>query len=81
MMVLCNANAIIEYDRRRSGLPSAPLDMDYDNIYRDKAKALNINININVTQTVFNLRSLTGSFSRPDIEAILIDSFKRGLLL
>ena len=30
MMVLCNASAIIEYDRRRSGLPSAPLDMEYD---------------------------------------------------
>jgi len=31
MMVLCNASAIIEYDRIRSGLPSAPLDMEYDN--------------------------------------------------
>jgi len=31
MMVLCNANAIIEYNARRSGLPSAPLDIDYDN--------------------------------------------------
>ena len=31
MMVMCNANAIIEYDRRRSGLPNASLDMEYDN--------------------------------------------------
>ena len=31
IMVLCDANAIIEYDRRRSGLPSAPLDIEYDN--------------------------------------------------
>ena len=31
MMVLCSANAIIEYDRRRSGLPSASVDMEYDN--------------------------------------------------
>jgi len=31
MMVLCNANAIIEYARRGSGLPSAPLDMEHDN--------------------------------------------------
>ena len=31
MMVMCNANAIIEYDRRRSGLSSATLDMEYDN--------------------------------------------------
>ena len=30
-MVLCNANAIIEYNIRRSGLPRAPLDMEYDN--------------------------------------------------
>ena len=26
MMVLYNANIVTEYDRRRSGLPSAPLD-------------------------------------------------------
>ena len=25
MIVLCNANVITEYDRRRSGLPGAPL--------------------------------------------------------
>ena len=31
MMVLCNANVIIEYDRRRSELPSVPIDMEYDN--------------------------------------------------
>ena len=31
MMVTCNANAIIEYDRRRSGLSHTPLDMEYDN--------------------------------------------------
>ena len=30
-VMLCNANAIIEYDRRRSGLLSAPLVMQYDN--------------------------------------------------
>ena len=30
MMLLCDANAIIEYDRRRPGLPSAPLDIEYD---------------------------------------------------
>ena len=27
IMMLCDANVIIEYDRRRSGLSSAPLDM------------------------------------------------------
>ena len=31
MMILCNAIAIIEYDSRRSGLPSAPLNMEYHN--------------------------------------------------
>ena len=31
MMVLCNANDIIEYDRRTSGLSSAPPDMEYNN--------------------------------------------------
>ena len=30
MMVMCYAYVIIEYDRRRSGLPNAPLDMEYD---------------------------------------------------
>ena len=31
MMVLCNDIAITEYDIRRSGLPSAPLEMEYNN--------------------------------------------------
>jgi len=29
MMVLCDANIITEYDRRRPGLSSAPLDIEY----------------------------------------------------
>ena len=31
MMVLCDANVVIEYDEIRSELPNAPLDMEYDN--------------------------------------------------
>ena len=31
MMVLCDANVIIEYDRRGSGLCNTPLDVEYDN--------------------------------------------------
>jgi len=31
MVVICNANVIIEYDRRGSGFPSAQLDMEHDN--------------------------------------------------
>ena len=30
IMVLCNANIVIEYDRRRSELPSASLNMEHD---------------------------------------------------
>jgi len=30
MMMLCN-DFIVECDRTRSGLPNAPLDMEYDN--------------------------------------------------
>ena len=44
--MLCNANVVIEYNRRRSGLPSEPLDMEYDNNRtRDIAIALNIQHN------------------------------------
>jgi len=33
MVVIYNANAIVQYDRRRSAwLPSVSLDMEYDNI-------------------------------------------------
>jgi len=31
MMVLCKGIIIVEDDRRRLGLPNAPLDMEYDN--------------------------------------------------
>ena len=31
MIVWCNAYDITEYGRRRSGLPSAPLCMEYEN--------------------------------------------------
>ena len=31
MMVLCNANAIIVYDRKRPEITSVPLVMEYDN--------------------------------------------------
>ena len=36
VMGLCNASDIIEYNRRRRlGLPSAPLDIEYDNSSTD----------------------------------------------
>ena len=31
MLIILYACEIVEYDRRRSGLSSAPLDMEYDN--------------------------------------------------
>jgi len=31
MMVWYNANATIEYDRRRSEIPNAPVDIEYEN--------------------------------------------------
>lgn len=34
IMVMCNANSIVEYDRRRSRPPSAPLDIEYAKQYR-----------------------------------------------
>ena len=30
MMVLCNAGVVAEHDRRRSKLPNAPVDVQYD---------------------------------------------------
>ena len=38
MMVLCNANAIMRYDRRRSWLSSALLDIEHDNSKFDERR-------------------------------------------
>jgi hypothetical protein len=35
MMVMCNNIAIIEYDRRRPGLPNAPLYIKHENIEQE----------------------------------------------
>ena len=45
MMVLCNDIIVIEYDRRRPGLSSAPLDVEYDNSSSIENSPLNMNIN------------------------------------
>ena len=47
-MVMCNDIIIIEYNRRRLGLSSAPVIIEHDNNrdHRDMAIALNINLNI-----------------------------------
>jgi len=31
MMVLCNVSVVVGYDKRRPGLPNAPLNVEYDN--------------------------------------------------
>ena len=45
MMVLCNAIAVIEYDRRKPGFSSAPQDMEYDyNSIEYRAIVISLNI-------------------------------------
>ena len=36
MLIICYASATVWYDRRRWGLSSAPVDMEYDNIVIEK---------------------------------------------
>ena len=47
MMVLCNANVVVGYCRRRSGLPNTPVVIEYDNS-RTEYSLLNLNLNINI---------------------------------
>ena len=54
MVVVCDANAVIEYDRRRSGLPSAPLNMEYDN-----NRTIVISLNINIGYTIISILIIT----------------------
>ena len=49
MMVMCNGIVIIEYDRRRSGLPNAPLDMEYYNNVTERWSSLHLNITSIIT--------------------------------
>ena len=44
MMVLCDANVGVVYDRRRIGLSSAPLDMEYDNNSIEQSTVIYLNI-------------------------------------
>jgi len=62
MLVLCNANAIVRFDRRRSGLSSAPLDMEYSNNRTLQYPSKNENINL-LTITYLLLYFL-GRFTR-----------------
>ena len=45
IMVVCNANAIIEYGGRRPGLPNTPVVMEHDNNRTDESTAICLNIN------------------------------------
>jgi len=50
MMVMCNANAIVENDERRPGLPSAPVVMEHDNSSLEQTEiqlAISLNIRRN----------------------------------
>ena len=46
MMVLCNATVVVGYDRRRSGLPSAPVVTEYDNNSIEQSTVISLNMNI-----------------------------------
>ena len=43
MMVLCNANAITEYDRRRSGLPNTLVVVEHE---KQQYRVIVISLNI-----------------------------------
>ena len=43
MIVMCNAKVVTEYDRRRPGLPSVPLNMEYGNNITDESTAIALN--------------------------------------
>ena len=46
-MVMCNDTDIIGHDERRRGLPSAPLDMEYENNRTDEHACITLNIQHN----------------------------------
>ena len=50
MMVMCNGIVIviIDYGRRRSGLPSALLDMEYGNSNTEQSTAIILNTNMDI---------------------------------
>ena len=53
MMVLCDANTVIEYGRRISEPPSALLDMEYDNNSTEQKSSKHINNMLSRTPKVF----------------------------
>ena len=56
--MLCNDNAIIEYDKRISGLPSAPLDMEYDINSIEYEYVINLKIQYRLSvENILHLRS------------------------
>ena len=65
----CNARVIIEYSRRRSGLPSAPLDMKYDKNRDHRGIVIALNINIGISTNPLTRQDKTRQshtrFSRP----------------
>ena len=54
MMVSCNANVITDYNRRRSGLPSAPLDMEYDSSSIEQLSSKHRHINPLVSDITYS---------------------------
>ena len=44
MMVICNGSVIIEYEKRRQGLPNAPLDVKYDNSSIEQSTVISLSM-------------------------------------
>ena len=56
--MLCNDNNVIEHERRRSGLPSAPLDMEYDINSIEYEYVINLKIQYRLSvENILHLRS------------------------
>ena len=64
---MCNDIIIVEYDRRRSALPSAPLDIKYDNNKTEQSTAIVLNIKHNPYITITPLYSHIHTYSHSSL--------------
>ena len=51
MMVMCNDNIVVDYDRRRLGLSNALLDTEYDNKSIEQSTAIALNMTPTYSRT------------------------------
>ena len=65
--MLCNGTVIVivEYDRRRPGIYSKPLDMEYDNNITEESTAISLNMDINMNMNMnTSIQSINQSISQ-----------------